>query len=221
MSTLLGVMDREGFDANTDNLVLIEPEHERLLWVPRDLWCPGLGDRVNTAYRIGGSNRLMAAVREHDLNPGHVVVLSRRATEAALEQVSVLVPVPARMTFAYPLTPTARIEDGSRDVTFEPPAVVLKGERVHQWIGARGGSDLHRIERQKVLVRRLLEQRFNFRQALANPDAYACSNPAAFDDLARVRASWRFETLDVMEPAVIDGKQVLLRRNAGHRGASV
>jgi hypothetical protein len=218
MSTIVGIMDRAGFDANTDNLVLVEPDRERLLWIPRDLWCQTLGDRINAAYRAGGHARLVTALREHDLTPAHSFVISRAVSEIMLADVSVLVPVPARMTFAYPLAPTARIEDGSREIAFDPPAAMLRGERVHQWIGARGGSDLHRIERQKVFVRRLLEQGFAFERVLAHEGGYRCSDTAALDDLSRVRASWHFETLGPTEPVVIDDKQVLVRRAPANEG---
>jgi anionic cell wall polymer biosynthesis LytR-Cps2A-Psr (LCP) family protein len=211
MSTIVGVTDRAGFETNTDNLVLVEPERERLLWIPRDLWCARLGDRINAAFRSGGHKSLIAALREHELNAAHSLVVSRAATEAALAQVSVLVPIPVRMTFAYPITPTSRIEDGSKQIVFAPPAEVLKGERVHQWLGARGGSDLHRIERQKVFVRRLLEQRVSFSHVLANGDLFRCSGPDALKDLARIRCSWTFATFGPTEPAVVDGKQVLRR----------
>lgn len=210
MSTLIAVMDRAGFDANTDNLVLVVPEDERLLWIPRDLWCHELGNRINSAYRLGGEARLRSALREHNLEPTHVLVLSRSATEAACAEVAVIVPVPARMEFDYPLTPTSRIEDGRRRIAFDPPAVMLRKERVHQWIGARGGSDLHRIERQKVLVRRLLDTRFSFARALADPTAYRWSSDAAVDELARVSSAWRFETMGPLEPIVINAMQVLV-----------
>jgi anionic cell wall polymer biosynthesis LytR-Cps2A-Psr (LCP) family protein len=212
MSTIVGIMDRAGFDANTDNLVLVDPQREQLLWIPRDVWCVTLGDRINAAFRTGGHDLLTTAIREHGLEVNHSLLLSRTATESALAEVSVMVPVPARMTFAYPLTPTACIEDGSKEIVFEPPAVVLRGERVHQWIGARSGSDLHRIERQKIFVRRLLEQRFNFQRSLADPTLFKCSGQEALADLSSIRASWRFDTLGPTEPATIDGKQVLLRR---------
>jgi anionic cell wall polymer biosynthesis LytR-Cps2A-Psr (LCP) family protein len=211
MSTIVGVMDRAGFEANTDNLVLVEPSRERLLWIPRDLWCDVTGDRINAAFRKGGHTLLLAAVREHGLDVDESFVVSRAATEAILVHMAVLVPIPVRMTFSYPLTPTAPIEDGSKEIVFAPPAEVLRGERIHQWVGARGGSDLHRIERQKVFVRRLLQTGYDFGQALADPDWSRQSAPAAIDDLARVRATWTFATLGATEPAVIDGKQVLRR----------
>lgn len=211
MSVIVGVMDRAGFAANTDVLVLVEPEAKRLLWVPRDLWCPALGDRVNTAYQQGGAAALRAALAEHGLLADHCLVLSRTASEAALAAVRVLVPVPARMVFDYPLAPTLPIEDGRKTIAFNPPVEVLSGERVHQWVGARGGSDLHRLERQKVLLRRLLEQGFDFRRALADPAAYACSAPAALEELAQVRPNWAMETLGGLTPVTIGDKQVLVR----------
>lgn len=212
MSTVVGIMDREGLQANTDNLVLVDPQRRQLLWIPRDLWCDPLADRINIAFRAGGHQLLVSALRSHGVDADHSLVLSRTAVETALASVAVLVPIPARMAFAYPLAPTARIEDGSKEIAFNPPAEVLRGERVHQWLGARGGSDLHRLERQKVFVRRLLEQRFDFRRLLEKPDAWACSDPAALDELALVEPSWEFGTLGPMEPAVIDGKQILLKR---------
>jgi hypothetical protein len=211
VSTLVAVMDRAGFAANTDVLVLVQPASERLIWVPRDLWCPAQHERVNAAYKQGGWARLQAALAEHGLDAEYGLVLSRTATEAALAAVRVLVPVPVRMEFAYPLTPTTPIEDGRKTITFSPPVAVLSGERVHQWVGARGGSDLHRLERQKVLLRRLLEQGFDFRRALADPAGYRCSDPAALAELAQVRPNWAMETLGGLTPETIDGKQVLVR----------
>ncbi len=211
MNVIVGVMDRAGLAANTDILVLVEPGRERLLWVPRDLWCPARHDRINTAFRHGGQAELVAALAEHGLAAPHSLIFDRRATEAALAGARVLVPVPAPMIFDYPLAPTERIEDGRKTITFRPPAEVLSGERIHQWLGARGGSDLHRLERQKVFVRRLLEQGFDFRAFIANPDWYWCSGPDAFDSLVRVRPAWRFETLDGLSPVMMGDMDVLVR----------
>ena len=210
MSTIVGIMDRAGFTANTDNLVLIQPERERLLWIPRDLWCQVHRGRINAAFRRGGHTLLVAALQEHALDARYALVLSREATEAALSGVTVVVPVPVRMRFQYPLTPTAPIEDGAKEIVFDPPAEVLRGERIHQWIGARGGSDLHRIERQKILVRRLLEKRFDFARALSNPDWYRVYGDGALKDLARVDRSWRLETFADVVPATREGQMVLL-----------
>jgi hypothetical protein len=211
MSTIVGIMDRAGFEANTDILVLVQPVCTRLLWVPRDLWCEGLHDRINTAFAAGRHSRLVSALAEHDLEAQHSLIISREATEATLSHVKVVVPVPARMTFAYPLSPTTPIELGSKEVAFNPPAELLHGERIHQWIGARGGSDLHRIERQKVLLRRLMDTRFDFSSVLSTPAWFLCSDDGAFSDLRQIDSTWRFETLAGLRPATIDGKQVLMR----------
>jgi anionic cell wall polymer biosynthesis LytR-Cps2A-Psr (LCP) family protein len=212
MSTIVGVTDRAGFEANTDNLVLAEPRARRLLWIPRDLWCPKLGDRINVAYRAAGHEGLRAALAEHGLEAEHSLVVTREATEAALADVSVTVPVPARMTFEYPLSPTARIEDGRKTITFEPPAERLSGERIHQWLGARAGSDLHRITRQQFFLRRLLETGFSFDRLLAYPERVRCSDPLALEDLAEVDGGWALETLDGLEPTERASRMVLVRR---------
>lgn len=210
MSTIVCVTDRAGLDQRTDNLVMVDATRERLLWIPRDLWCVILHDRINAAFHTGGDALLHAALHEHDLHADHSLLLSRAATEAALASAAVLVPVPAPMAFDYPLTPTSRIEDGRKRISFTPPAEVLRGERIHQWLGARG-SDLHRIERQKVFVRRLLEQRFDFRRLLDNADWFRASSPQALSELSAVQAGWTFETFGPFEPVTIDGKQVLRR----------
>lgn len=212
MSTIVAVMDGAGFAANTDILVLAQPEARRLLWVPRDLWCPGLQDRINTAYAAGGPARLAIALAEHGLSAQHCLCLSRAATEAALAGARVIVPVPERMEFDYPLARTQPIENGHKRITFNPPFEMLVGERIHQWLGARSGSDLHRLERQKVFVRRLLDRAFDFGLFLANPEWVQCSGPAVLAELAQVRSDWSFETLDGLQPARIEDKLVLLRR---------
>jgi hypothetical protein len=211
MATIVAVMDRVGFDAHTDNLVLVEPERARLTWIPRDLWCDVVPGRINWAFRRGGHGLLVAGLREHGFHATNSLVLSREATESALADLAVVVPVPCRMAFSYPLTPRARIEDGSKQVVFNPPAEVLRGERIHQWVGARG-TDLHRIERQKILIRRLLERRFDFRRALAHPDGYRIVGDGCLADLARVQPTWSLETMSGLIPVTIDGQMMLVSR---------
>ncbi len=210
MTTVVGITDRAGWRARTDVLVLVDPAQERLLWLPRDLWCARNRTRINSAYATGGHRQLVAAIADLGLTADHTVVVERSASEAALADVAVVVPVPQRMVFRYPHTPTAPIEDGWKLVTFDPPAEMLRGERIHQWIGARTGGDLERIERQKVFVRRLLDQRFDFARVLANPDLVRVSAPAATDELRRVTSAWQFETLGPLTPSSIDGMSVLL-----------
>jgi anionic cell wall polymer biosynthesis LytR-Cps2A-Psr (LCP) family protein len=210
MSAIVLIMDRAGFDANSDVMVIADALKQTLLWIPRDLWCDVIRDRINAAYKMGGHSLVVRALKSHNLNVEKSLCFSRTATERALEQVNVTVPVPVRMEFSYPLTPTSPIEVGSKTISFNPPAERLIGERVHQWIGARRGSDLHRIERQKILLRRLLETCFDFSAALSDPEEFRCSDPAVLDELAQIRSNWEFETMKGLMPATIDGKMVLV-----------
>src|SRR5207245_438534 len=129
----------------------------------------------------------------------HSLCLARVAVERALADVDVVVPVERALSYWYPLHPQARIEDGKKVVRFDPPAERLRGERVHQWIGARyavdrPASDFERLARQQVLVRRLLEEGYPFDRALVDPEQVSSSDPATLDELRSVRATWAFET---------------------------
>jgi len=165
-------MDEPAFDANTDVLVVVDPGAERLLWVPRDLWCPQLRHRVNRAYAMGGEETLRAALAAHRILAEHTLVAGRQAAERCLDHVRVTVPVPSPIELWYPQVRGSRIEEGRRPVRFDPPAAELSGERVHEWIGARyspagSGSDLHRIRRQQTLLIALLEQQPEFAARVA------------------------------------------------------
>jgi hypothetical protein len=217
VSTVVSVMDREGWEANTDIIVLADPSRRRLLWVPRDLWCPRLGDRVNAAFKRGGHAALIAALAEHGLRADHSACLSRAATKHALRDASVRVPVDRPLAFRYQLEPEEPIEDGEKLIRFDPPAETLEGERIHQWIGARfaagrASSDLERIARQQVFLRALLQQGLDFSRFVANPEWVSTSGPNALEHLRTVDASWRLRTLKRLRPRTIDGKAVLVRR---------
>lgn len=238
MATIVAVMDRGSWDANTDCIVLVDPAGETLLWIPRDLWCDHLGRRINGAFASGGASGLLAAMARHGWRATDVICLRREATEAALRDAAVTVPVARELAFWYPLSPVAPIEDGRRLVTFRPPSETLRGERIHQWLGARYAADppgppqargpmarlaraarrrrprlpdLERIERQQIFVRALLLGGFDFSRVLATPEWVSCTGPGALDDLRRVHAGWRFRTLPGLEPRTIDGVQALVR----------
>lgn len=217
MTTAVGIMDQDSWQARTDNLAIVDPGIQRLLSIPRDLWCTSFRDRINTAFARGGHEALRAGLAELGHPVDHTVCLRRAAVERALIGVQVVVPVRRRLEFLYPLHPNAAIEDGAKRITFEPPAETLTGERIHQWLGAswdlRGHRwwDLFRIERQQVMVRRLLETGFAFDRVLADPALVSISDPRALEELARVRSDWRFATFDDVRGVRIDGKEVLLR----------
>jgi peptidoglycan/xylan/chitin deacetylase (PgdA/CDA1 family) len=217
MPTVLGIMDGGGWAGNTDIVVVADPERKLLRWIPRDLWCDQLGDRINTAFRQGGHRALIAALGEHGIVAQHSVCLQREATERACGNVTVTVPVEKELAFWYPRRPREPIEQGRKRVCFSPPREVLEGERIHQWIGARyavdaGTTDFDRIRRQQVLLRQLVHQRYAFGQVVSDPELVDWSSDEAVSELATVDGSWRLEALDDVIDATIDGKRVLLQR---------
>lgn len=217
MATVIAVTDHGEWGSNTDNIVVADPRHGELLWVPRDMWVEEIHQRINKAFALGGHQALLQGLAVLGIEVEHSLCLRREATERVLEGVTVTVPVEEPLRLWYPLEPTTRMQDGRKPVDFDPPAAVLTGERLHQWVGARysrtgPSSDLKRIRRQQVLVRALLRQGFDFACALDDPELVRMSSPAALEELRRVRASWRFGCLEDVVPRTIDGMSVLVRR---------
>jgi anionic cell wall polymer biosynthesis LytR-Cps2A-Psr (LCP) family protein len=220
VTTVVTVMDRDGFDQRTDNIVVVQPRRRRLLWVPRDVWSDAVGDRINGAFRRGGHAELLAGLDDLGIPVDHSLCIPRAAVERALADITVTVPVQEPIRLWYPLSPQSRIEDGRRPVDFLPPSEELSGERIHQWLGARYGrdpgvvtTDLDRIRRQQVFVRALLRDRFDFAQVLGGPDQPALSGAGALDDLRRVRAWWSFACTDQVADEEIGGRKVLRLRS--------
>jgi anionic cell wall polymer biosynthesis LytR-Cps2A-Psr (LCP) family protein len=217
LTTVITVMDRDGLDERTDNIVVVQPARRRLLWVPRDLWCEEIGTRINVAFKVGGHEALLRGLASLGIPVDHSVCLPRSAVENALEGATVIVPLRAPVRLWYPLTPQGRIEDGRKPADFLPPRETLQGERIHQWLGGRyardptaRSSDLDRIQRQQVFVRALLRQGFDFSRVFHAGKEPAISSQAALDDLRRVRRWWRFSCMDRVDDRCIDGKHVLV-----------
>jgi peptidoglycan/xylan/chitin deacetylase (PgdA/CDA1 family) len=220
MPTVLGIMDGDGWAGNTDIVVVADPERKLLRWIPRDLWCDRLGDRINTAFRQGRHQALIAALGEHGIVVQHSVCLQREATERACENVTVTVPVEEELAFWYPRRPRQPIEQGRKLICFRPPSEVLEEERIHQWIGARyavdtSTTDFDRIRRQQVLLTQLLEQRYDFGDVVSDPDLVDWSSDGALSELRTVDSFWRLDALDDVIDATVDGKRVLLQRGRG------
>jgi anionic cell wall polymer biosynthesis LytR-Cps2A-Psr (LCP) family protein len=217
VATVVSVMDRSSWTANTDNIVVVDARRRLLTWIPRDLWSPMLGDRINTAFLHGGHAALLAALVEQGEAVDEGLCLLRDAVGIALRDVVVRVPVDEPFQYWYPMEPERAIEDGRKLVEFNPPSEMLSGERIHQWLGARyalgrGGSDFYRIRRQQVFVRRLIEDGFDFTRAIANPDLFSMTGAAAREELRQVKADWRQTIMDDVVDEKINGKAVLVRR---------
>ncbi len=220
MATVVGVMDERSLRGRTDVTVVADPKREGLLWVPRDLWCEGLGDRVNRGYELGGHAGLRDALAEHGLHADHGLVLSRAATERVIAGIDVMMPVARSFTLTVPEVPGGDIRQARREVHFDAPATRLRGDLIHDWVSGRYSTepseagDLGRIRRQQLLLAVLLGDGAELGGVLDHDSEFDLTSDAALDELARVRAEWEFEILRPLTPRRIDGKEVLTRRRA-------
>jgi hypothetical protein len=218
MATVVGVMDERSLRGRTDVTVVATPELGRLLWVPRDLWCEGLGDRVNRAYELGGHPGLRAALAEHGLLVNHGLVLSRAATERVIAGLDVMMPVARAFSLTVPEVPGGDIREARREVRFDPPAARLHGDLIHDWVAGRYSTepgeagDLGRIRRQQLLLAVLIGDGADLGGVLDHAAEFDLTSDEALGDLARVQADWAFETFGPLTPRRIDGKEVLTRR---------
>ena len=204
-------MDGPSFGHNTDVIVVVSPRERRLTWVPRDLWSDEMGNRINKAYALGGHEKLIEALAEQGIEAEHSICLRPDGMRPALGGVSITMPIRTAEEFDY---------EGEW-VRFEPPVEELSGERIHQWIGARLRReappqgwlpDLDRIRRQQELLAVMLGEGFDFSRFVAPGLPVRMSGEAALGDLAQVEWDWVFLTIADVEPADIDGQQVLIRR---------
>jgi hypothetical protein len=221
MATVVAIMDRSGWAANTDNIVIVDPDTERLLWVPRDLWCERIQNRVNAVFARAGHRGLIDVLGDHGFVVQHSLCLSRDAVEYALEDVEVTVPVEEEQVYWYALAPRELLRNGRKLIRFRPPAEKLRGERLHQWIGARYGvhrstTDFDRIRNQQTLLRCGWES-FDFGRVVQNPDWVSASSLEAYGDLRKARVTWRFDTFTDVTPRTIEGKAVLVNRQGVSR----
>jgi anionic cell wall polymer biosynthesis LytR-Cps2A-Psr (LCP) family protein len=224
-STVVGVSDRRTWDSvRTDNLVVVDARRRALIWVPRDIWIPPIGNRINTAFARRGFPGLLGSLWLLGLPVTSALVVGRAATERLAADLDVTVPVDEPLRFRYPLAPERPIEDGEQVVAFDPPVARLHGVRVHQWVGARyevgrPGSDLRRIARQQVFVRALLRQGAPLHEVLARPeDLRRFRDPERV--LALVRPDWAMWTLGPVRDVTRRGTAALRTSWAPRRAAT-
>ncbi|OGE25068.1 MAG: hypothetical protein A3J42_02755 [Candidatus Dadabacteria bacterium RIFCSPHIGHO2_12_FULL_53_21] len=226
MSTVVSILDRDNRDDRTDNIGIVEPLKRRVLWIPRDLWCNTIKNRINRAFGRGGHKLLLSCLEEHKIKAESSICFRRSATIHCFRDLQVFVPIDEVMRFWYPLHPTKPIEEGRKPIVFSPPGELLSGERIHQWIGARisfdkGGSDLNRIERQKTLLRCLLEQNFDFKKLIVDQEYFSIYGSNVFEDLKQVGPDWKFETLGPLKHAKIGQMLVVVKMSRIHPRAVI
>lgn len=218
MSTVVSIMDRDSWSERTDNIAVVEPLKKRILFIPRDLWCDRLQNRINCAFRTGGHELLISCLKEHEVHVHASLCLRREATAESLRDAQIYVPIRKVMKFWYPLHPTRPIEEGRKSIVFTPPGELLSGERIHQWMGARytideGNSDLRRLDRHITLLRSLLEQNFDFAKLVANEEQVSTYGSNVFEDLRQVGADWKLEVLEPVEHKRIGKRLVVIKKS--------
>ncbi len=249
---LVGSDSREGLDGDaaeqagqgevtgerSDTIILlhVDPRRQRagILSIPRDLYMPIAGtdgsDRVNTAFALGGPERLLATVQEGlGIQINHfaeVDFVGFREIVEALGGVGVFVPNPARDTFSGLDLPRAG-------------CVELNGEQALAWVRSRhyeyltGGrwiedprGDLGRIGRQQDFLRRVMKKavttgithplRLNrlIGIGVRNLTIDAAMSTSDIGSLARRFRTVDPDTVDTLvlptEPKTVGGKQVLV-----------
>jgi len=221
MSTVVSIMDRDSWSERTDNIAVVEPLKKRILFIPRDLWCDTMQNRINTAFRTGGHELLISCLHEHEVEVDASLCLRRTATAESLRDAQVYVPIRKVMRFWYPLHPTRPIEEGRKPIVFTPPGELRAGERIHQWMGARytidkRNSDLRRLDRHITLLRSLLEQNFDFTRLITNKEYYSTYGASVFEDLTQVEADWKLEVLGPVAHKKIGRRLVVIKKSRFH-----
>ncbi len=220
MATVVGVMDERSLRGRTDVTVVVDPERKHLLWIPRDLWCEDLGDRVNRAFELRGHDGLKAALAEHGIAIDHGLVLSRAATERVIAGLDVMMPVAraSRLPFRKFRAGTSGRRSGRSASTRRRPGSMETS--IHDWLSGRYSSDrneagdLGRIRRQQLLLVVLLGERADLSGVLDAAERVRSELGSRAGDLAAVRTGWTCGTFGPLTPRRIDGKEVLTSRRA-------
>jgi hypothetical protein len=132
----------------------------------------------------------------------------------------ITVPVSEDMTFKYPLHRHQPIEDGHRIVEFHTPKESLRGDRFHEWIGARYRiprnavkyPDFHRIKRQQILLKELLRKKHMFSYS---PTTVRGLTPEIITVLSMIDLTWTikpFRDIDY-KPHTIRGISCMVPKN--------
>ncbi len=224
------VMDRNAWTANTDIIVIIIPNKKTLLWVPRDLYCELINNRINKAYCKGRAELFLKSINSYDFdfNVTNCVCLFPSAIEKYIDKIkSIEVPVNIKREFKYPLHRHKPIEEGFKIITFNEPSETLTGDRFHEWIGARYavnpkgfiGTDFDRIYRQQILVKEILKKNIDI---IDNNDIDYINNSQdirgldinVINILKTVDSTWSFNTIDKLVSKRINNKLVLVTKKS-------
>ena len=208
-------MDENNFKARTDILVIIDVIRQKLIWVPRDLYCELIGARINVAYRRGGEKLLLECLKEFDYKVNYAICILPKLLDIYFTAIGeLLIPVKEDISFYYPTNWPIPIEQTRKTIYFSSPNTLLKGERFHQWIGARYcisnksqivDGDIGRIIRQQQLIKELIKIKYNFNIA-------ALKNKNIIQGL-RYTDIFRIQKLYNIRYSILDAKKLYFSDN--------
>ena len=138
MSLVLAIMDRNNWSARTDVMVIVNPTEKTLSWIPRDLYCKTIDNRINAVYRKGQELLFLSSLQKLGYQVQHCVCMLPDVVNACIQQMPpISIPLYKTIGFEYPLHRHEPIENGKRIITFRAPVEKLSGDRIHEFIGAR------------------------------------------------------------------------------------
>ena len=219
-SIILGVMDRNSWDDRTDILILINPEKKIIEWIPRDLYSSIINDRINLAYAKGKGELLLKCLNDLNIFAKYCICVLPLCFDENIKKIdNIDVEVTNNMSFYYPLHRHEEIEKGKKIINFNSPFENLKGDRFHEWIGARYRinndskfkpyPDFDRIRRQQILLKCLLKIKYNF---IYSEDNVKGINDEVLILLKKMDNTWLIKEITENDyvPKTIDNKSVLV-----------
>jgi hypothetical protein len=203
-------MDRNYWLARTDVVVICDSAKKLIYWLPRDLYCARIKNRLNTAYAKGKDTLVMECLNDIGITVKYCVcILPHLINENIINIGEINISIPITRNFYYPLHRQAPIEKGKRLITFTAPNEILAGERIHEYIGARYladkvpqqdnhiprpyFSDFDRIRRQQKLLKTLLKNKYNF--LYKDEENIRGINAEVIEILSNIDQYWRIEIM--------------------------
>jgi anionic cell wall polymer biosynthesis LytR-Cps2A-Psr (LCP) family protein len=215
---VITIMDRNEWTSNTDIIILVNPSKKELTWIPRDMYVKEIDHRINAAYRMGRDKLLFESLKSINYDASYNLCILPNAINDFFNQIEeIKVPVDFDRSFFYPLHRHQPIENGKKIIEFKAPFETLKGDRFHEWIGARYGavpnakysSDFDRIRRQQTLVKEILKTKKNSIKSYDETSIKGLNNEI-IEVLQNIDDSWTFKMTGKIVCTRINNKSVVV-----------
>jgi hypothetical protein len=198
------IMDRNYWLARTDVIIICDSAKKLIYWLPRDLYCLRIKNRLNTAYAKGKDTLVMECLKDIGITVKYCVcILPHLINENIINIGEINISIPITRNFYYPLHRQAPIENGKRLITFTAPNEILAGDRIHEYIGARYVADndiptpyfpdFDRIRRQQKLLKTLLQKKYKF--LYKNEENIRGINIEVIEILSKIDQYWQIEIM--------------------------